>query len=500
MDPSGANVEGNFVALVERILPEVYLGIGLLLTFTICLLTPPFYAPDEIAHASREIQICHGGFIGQRTPQGVGGFIDSNVAALMDGMGEIQADLDRRHPPALNRPDGRVTEAQLTPFRQKRWSRRLVFMAFQNTAIYPPILYLPQALGWRVAEIADLTILHSLFLVRLLAATAAIATGWLALRLCCGGRWLLFTYLLLPTVLAQNASCSQDALLLPIAGLAMSLLSRPISDGRLFTLAELSAVTGVLTLCIGARPPYFPLAIAVLLPVLTIRGATWRQFVPSILALVAIAAAVGGWVVLVRPLGTFIQPQAHPDLQIAFLRSHPLLGAQKIVYWSLAQIPLLVAQGVEVLGILDIYPGRATYAFLLVGIAGVVILAPARGLTSRRARWILTLAVVAVCAIISLAEYIAFTPPQADWVACLQGRYYLPLAAVACLLIRRGDRGPADKESQAHEKRRHMGRRGILLLVAMSVFLCGVLYTPWVVARGFYKLDLGPALHASLLR
>jgi hypothetical protein len=500
MNATGAKALQNVLDRIDRSLPEIYLVLALGLTISLSLLTPPFYVPDEIAHASREIQIGHGGLIGQRTEDGVGGQIDANAKEVMDAIGEIQLELERRHPAALHRADGRVTETQLAPLRPIRWSHRTAFMGFQNTAVYPPLLYIPQAIGWRIGEAAGFTILHSLLLARLLASIGAAAAGWLAMRLCAGGRWLLFAYLLLPTALGQNASCSQDALLLPAAGLVMALLSRAISARRLFSATELIAVTSLLAVCIASRPPYLPLAMVLVLPALETPGAIRQQFIPASIGLLAVALAVGAWIALVHPLGAFIHPLARPALQISFLHTHPLEGSEKIVFWTLVQTPLLFAQGLEVLGILDIYAPFGIYAILSVGLAGILLFSPALGLSTRRARVALILAVLAVCGAISLVEYIVFTPPEASWVACLEGRYYLPLAALACLLIRRKPAALNLEAQRAPGARSNGSRRQLLLTCAASVFLIGVLYTPWVAAHGFYNLGLGAAFQASALR
>jgi len=498
MNAIGSEVQSGVDARIGRHLPEIYLGVALVLTSLLCLLTPPFFIPDEIAHCLREIQIGHVGLIGIRSPEGVGGWVDANASIeLWNGVLGTQFELMQRYPDIFNRPDGRVTEAQLISFHQIRWAHRPIFMTFQNTAIYPPLLYLPQAIGWRIGEAADLTIWHSLLLARWLAALSAVAIGWLALRLCTGGRWLLFAYLLLPTNLALNASCSQDALLLSMAGLVMALLSRGLHARRLFTAAELAAVTALLAVCITARPPYLPLALLLFLPALALRCTSWRHFLPAGGGLVLIAGLLGAWEILVHPLGIYTHPLAHPALQIAFLRAHPFSGGITLLMGTVVYPLLDVASGLEVLGLLDVFPPLFIYVLLATGLAGIALFSPAIGSISQRARATLLFSLVAVCAAIALAEYISFTPPGANWIGCLQARYYLPLVPFIFLLLRR----PAPGSEEAGRQPSAMGflarRRGMLLLVAGVVFLAGVLYTPWVAAHRFYNLDLISAFHAT---
>jgi hypothetical protein len=470
------------------------------LTSALCLLTPPFLIPDEIAHSLREIQIGNGGFIGVRSQEGVGGWVDESASIeLWNRVWGTQSELLQRYPNIFDRPDGRVTEAQLSSFRKIRWARRPIFVAFQNTAIYPPLLYLPQAAGWRIGQAADLTVWHSLLLARWLAALCAVAIGWLALRLCPSGRWQLCAYLLLPTTLGLNASCSQDALLFSVAGLVLAVLLRALHARRLFTFAELTAVIGLLAVCITARPPYLPLALLLFLPALAVRSTSWRQFLPAGAGLVVIAGVLGAWEILVHPLGIFIHPLAHPALQAAFLRAHPLQGFVTLLIGTVVYPPLNVASGLEVLGNLDVYPPLLIYALLGTGLTGIALLAPMAGSISRRAHATLLFALVAVCAAIALAEYIAFTPPGASWIGCLQARYYLPLLPFFFLLLQHYIPRSEDAGRQPSAFSLLDQRRGRLLFLAGVIFLAGVLYTPWEAAHGFYNMGLISAFRVIAL-
>jgi uncharacterized membrane protein len=435
MMPAESDVIDHSFARIVRRLPEIYLTVALLVSTALCLLTPPFYVPDESNHAQREIEISQGELIAKRTAEGVGAPMDVGLLSVVQTMHALYSDMVKRHPVPRERPDGSVTEAQLAPLRQIRWTHRMTFSSFLNTAVYPPLLYVPQALGWRLGEAADLTIMHTLLLSRLFAAVCAVAIGWCALRLCGAGRWLLFAYLLLPTLLSLNASCSQDAILLTLAGLAMVLLARAISAGRLLTLSELVVVAGVLTICIGARPPYLPFALALLLPALEARGIRWQQFIPSVLGVVLIAGVIGAWQLQVHPLGIAVYPGIQPESQVAFLRAHPVRGGINLMEGTILALPAAALKGLALLGTLDVAPPKAVYAVLLLGVAGVGWFAPKEGLNSWRARGVLLFILLTIVVAISLAEYIIWTPLAAKRIEGLQFRYYLPLIPFAFLLL-----------------------------------------------------------------
>ena len=58
-----------------------------------------------------------------------------------------------------------------------RWSGEKRFAGFGNTATYPPGLYLPAMVGWKIAQEANLTMFASLRLARWLTALMAALAG-----------------------------------------------------------------------------------------------------------------------------------------------------------------------------------------------------------------------------------------------------------------------------------------------------------------------------------
>ncbi len=468
-----------------RRLPEIYLVVALLVCGFLCILTPPFFMPDEVNHAKRELELGRGELLAHETAQGVGGAVDANVLSVMERSKGVQGTLIARFPRVRQRPDGRITAAQLAQMRQVRWSGVRVFTTFQNTALYPPLLYLPQTLGWRMGELIGAPVVESLWLARLLAALSAVLLGWLALRLCGDGRWALLLCLLLPTELALNASCSQDALLLPAACLATVLLARPMQSGRAASTLELGILVLLLSAYIGARVPYLPMAFAVLLPVMNLPRLETRALWRPAAALTAILLLVGGWVSLVRHFGTMTDPAANPALQTAFVLHQPLRAAVFLLRGTAAVTPILAVMGLEVLGGNDVFAPAFVYGLLALGVVSVVWLAPRMmpGM-QHRARGLLLAMLLGTVLLMSLSEYLIWTPVGVPAVRGLQSRYYLPLLPFVLMLsTRMGSRLPRWM-SQAPRL------RGRLLLAGTALYVTAVMATPWVAARRFYDLDL----------
>ncbi len=465
-------------------LPEIYLVVALLVCGFLCFLTPPFFAPDEVNHAKRELELSRGELLAHETAQGVGGAMDTNVLRVMERSGLLQVAVIERFPKMRQRPDGRLTAAQLAEMRQVRWSGVSVFTKFQNTALYPPLLYLPQALGWRLGELIGASVVESLWLARLLASLSAILLGWLALRLCGGGRWALLLCLLLPTELALNASCSQDALLLPAACLTAVLLARSIQLGRAASTLEVAGVVLLLSACIGARVPYLPMAFAILLPVMNLPRLETRALWRPTVGVAIIFLLVGGWASRVHHFGTMVDPAANPALQTAFVLHQPLRAAVFLLRGTVAVTPVLAVMGLEVLGGNDVFAPKFIYGLLALGVISVLWLAPRLPTMQNRARGLLLVSLLGTVLLMSLSEYLIWTPVGVPAVRGLQSRYYLPLLPFTLLL-------PVWKELHLPGWLKVAPRlRGRLLLAGTAVFVVAILVTPWIAARRFYDLDL----------
>jgi uncharacterized membrane protein len=477
---------------VFRRLPEIYVAIALLVTTLLCVLTLPFLVPDEANHAKREIELSRLELFARKTPLGVGTQIDSNVLLVIDRFNKIQGTISERYPNTKKRPDGRISAAQLTAMDKVQWAHQSDFTRFQNTAIYPPLAYVPQAIGWRLGDVAGMTILHSLVLARFFAACCAILLGWLALRMCGTGRWILFACLLLPAELSLNASCSQDALLLPIAVLLTVILSRAIALRRGLTTPELLFSALLLTAFIGARVAYLPLAFVLLLPVMNLPEIGWRQFARPLAAMALIIGLVGIWQLQVRSFGPFLAAQANPELQLAFLRNHPFKGSFYLIKGTIKPAPGMAIADLEILGENDAFPPKIIDALLALGIGGIAWLTPWVGLKSGRARLLLLIALLGSVLGVSLAMYLYWSPVQFHRIEGLQPRYYLPLIPFVLLLFSR-ERLGATLENYLPARLRER-----LLFFTATMYVAAVLYTPWVAAHRFYNLGLTAAVKLVL--
>ena len=490
-----------WLSRVERWLPGVYVLLALIINLVLCLETPPFFTPDEPHHTARVLALGHGEWMARVTTEEAGADIDANALQGMNGMDAIREKAEKRPTDFLNRawgpmagPGPRKQQARLA---ELRWAHRQEFAPFPNTAVYPPVLYLPAVVGWRLGEAADWTIFHSLLLARLLEALVTVAIGWVALSLCCSSRWLLFAYLLLPSALFLNASCAQDPVLLAVAGLLMAVLSRALVERRELTRGELGLMAVLLALCATARPPYLALALLLFLPGLERpkwNGLEWRRWVGPLLACACVVAVSAAWRHMVLPFGLDTGIGADPDEQYGFLREHPLWGAWYVAKGTGAAAVDLARRGLYVVGWNDLLAPALLRAAVGASWLALLLFAPAWPLRTWRGRGLLAVATLAPLLGISFAEYIIWTPPGGAVVYGVQPRYWLPVLPLLGMLVQEAVRPIRRALDQ-------LGGGGVrigMLLGALGGTVVLACTLPWVVAHVFYLESVTEVLRENL--
>jgi uncharacterized membrane protein len=468
---------------MERRLPEAYLALALVLTVLLCWMTPPFFAPDESDHAAREISLTHGHLIEREGPDGASDDIDSDVVHVTDAMDDIRMNWEKHAGFFLDRSYGPVTDEQQLAQAGKRWSGRTIFEPFENTAVYPPLLYLPAMAGWKTGEAAGWTVFASLRLARLLCALCAVALGWLALRFCVGMRWVLLAGLLLPSVLYLNATCCQDALIPGLAALAVAMLSRPLAGRRGFTRAELTVAATALGLIAMARPPYAAMALMLFVPVAELRGG-WRQWRAPAAALAAVAVLTGLWWHRVSSLVTATNDLGEPDVQRIFLRQHPFAAVLALLRGTTYAGYDFLHRGVYVIGLNDLLPHQGAAAVLTLCLLAIVLWAPGPVAESWCGRALLAVSVAAPLLGVSLAEYLIWTPPGGATVFGVMPRYWFAAMPPGLLLL----------ESCLPWRALNRKMAGVAC-VAMALVACTL---PWMVAHAFYREGVWHVLRLSL--
>jgi hypothetical protein len=367
---------------------------------------PPFQVTDELNHLLRADQVGQG----QMLPSGLGTVEGGLVAlgALYQGMWfhpEVKQN------PALARQASSI-----------QWSGPQEGVNFQNTAQYGPVLYIPQALGIRLGKWAGLSVVQTLVLARIINGLVACAVGFFALIVCRRARALTFATLLLPMCLSQLASASQDALLISLSLLAVSVASRVLTEQRPAGIGEFVLFALVVMATVLARPSQ--IALALLAPAFVTRRDPFRAEKPRVALLASIPIAMWFWFL------TWLMPPTPSGWSVArqfeHLVAHPFALPTVMANSFISGHQWLWESVIGKLGWVDTPMPRWYIA------AATAALACALTAPANRGRGLLPalLAIVTFLGLLTatcFALYLSWTSVGQATINGLQGRYILPV-------------------------------------------------------------------------
>jgi hypothetical protein len=401
----------------SRLYALLYLLFGALAVVVLSVILPPYQAPDEGTHFKRADQISRGVMLSYRIDTISGGHVGAGIGITEHEFIDIAFHVDVKAT-----PDRYARAAPVT------WANSGIAPAsFPNTALYPPSLYLPQAVAIRIGKALALPVLDTLTLARIVTGMVSIMIGAVAIALSRGAAPLLFVLLSLPMTLFMMASVSQDGPLIAFAALAAG----AFIGARECQSASLPLF---LVMCVSAafvamgRPPYGALAV---LPLLAF-GRSWAA---RLLAVALILGSVALWTWIVSPLAPLaLGPESNPTAQIEAMRAAPLR-----LLW-------IFARSINT-DTFDMFIGRLGWLdtqlpFTYTVLASVVLLFGAvataaglgRGPTPMQASLIVA-AVLAGLLVMLALSYITWSHPGVLVVLGIQGRYLTPFVLLIAAAI-----------------------------------------------------------------
>ena len=215
--------------------PE-WLALVLGLVFGACnlILTPPFQAPDEDNRFFRSYHIADGHFLGEKTNQRVGGTIPVSLVETAETFRYLRA-----------QPHSKTTAEQIKAgFNVELLPENKAFHDFPNSAIYPPVLFAPQALAIFLCKPFHLSPLALLYVARLACLLFWLCALFFAIRIVPFQKELFLLLGLLPMSTFMHASCSADVLPDALGFLSIAVVLRAIYRTGTLSKWELLGLAG----------------------------------------------------------------------------------------------------------------------------------------------------------------------------------------------------------------------------------------------------------------
>ncbi len=310
--------------ILWRWLPLIYLVYVVPMLLFMFINYPLFVSPDEPNHFLRAEQITHGGVFGFKISQTAsGGYVDVAAITVSKQYMDQNSPFDWRNHVFFS-----CLTAELANRNQGLgWKNQLVFASFHNTSNYPPIGYMPVAIGIMIGKTYGLSVIKTAYFSRLINGITSIALSTVALVLCRRGRYTMFTILLFPMTISLFSSLSQDPLLISSGALFAGLLSRVLL--RIPNQGAAWWETIGLALCVlvlgTSRFSYAALAICLLLPeILPIRQNQQRNLLWRLMIFAGISLATLAWTQFVFST-SYIYPSGNYGInkKIEYITGHP---------------------------------------------------------------------------------------------------------------------------------------------------------------------------------
>ena len=439
-------------------LPLLFVLVALPVLAVLAVAVPPGEVPDEVAHIMRADSVRHGEIAGYRRPR-----VDEQGDPAVDVAVRADAGLlaaGFAFAPGVPLAAKHVTQTRLDELLALPGANRLEPILIPNTAVYPPLFYVPAAFGMEVAKLLHQGPFVAILAAHLVNAGCYVLLGAAAIHMARRGRVILFAILCLPMSLSLAASVNHDGLVIACAALSGALLTR---------LDRPAWWVGALLLGLAAMAKPYLLPLALIVPASAIgtgRGRAGQAAGGLAVAVLPPLAWAGMMAVFVA--APFVRGPAYPAGPLwagppgtMFATTNP--GEQLRILLAdpvrLISIPVdTLRQATEwlwrgalgVLGTLDVVLPTPLYSAWGWVLAAAVLAGFCAGRSERGGTLALPATAALVGAVASvwcvyLLQYLSWTHVGNALVEGVQGRYFLPVAAlalpVAALPVIRGPAG-----------------------------------------------------------
>ena len=392
---------------------------------SLSLLIPPLQSADESAHLSRAYLLSEGDIFLEAPDGDTGGNIDTGLVAYIASFDSVTSQYQTK-----------VTRANILSSQQLTWTGRRQFQDIFNTAVYFPIPYIPQAAAFFIGEHAHLRIATTYYLSRLLSLFVALSLLFAAAALYPMPLFVLALFVT-PMSLFQLASPSLDGVTFGTCALMAALFLRG-SDPRVSFTRCMHA--GLSLCCLSLAVSRIAMIPVTLLPLaLFSKRRSYAYVLSAAFSFLLSVAWIAYAVVTVKgmpgrevgALGTLFEYVLHPA-SLFWIVFNTFTNTD--VLWS------YWAQFVGVFGYLDTPLDPYVYITFALCLGALVAISFWCDRFHRldQGDWILIASAVLSLFLNFVIELITWTPPGAQEIEGIQGRYFTPVLIIGGYALFRG--------------------------------------------------------------
>ncbi len=449
--------------LVERLkalkLEWFFLILAILFGNAIAIITPPGETPDEPSHAARAFEVFQGHLLPQQVKE-----TPTSFSMIV-----------RAYQPGVDFSFSALAEKLATPFDAQATTPSGV-----HRIHYPFLLYLPQVLGMALGALFNLPAYLVWLLARLFNLAAYITLVFFAIRRMPFGKWVIFFIALLPMSLAQAASLSADALINGVGLFCLAALLYEKSVDATPNPKRAYLMFFIFCVLLSLTKIYLlPLSFLFLL-LGNLRRLNpkkfWLLFGAGILLQVVI---FGLWNSAIVGISAQPDPGINPAEQMRFILLEPMTFLENVLATLKGSVFFYYRSLVGIFGWLDTPLPDILYLFYAAALVLVLLVEPIKALQPSEQLGLGAFFVMGGL-LLFVSLYAICSPPAAQTVGGIQGRYFIPLLPLAMLFFAT-TRQYADKTVK------------VFKWVALAVMLLGLLATVITLVLRFHT-DFGMSL------
>lgn len=434
---------------------------------------PPFQVIDEPSHFFRAYQLAQGEIFGVKKDDMTGGYLPSSVVQAPEKYSRLVFHYEEKVKPGDIKADlGVDTNAKDTKF-----------MVFNNTVVYPPLTYLPQALGIKLSMLFNASPVVSLYFARIASLVCWIVLVYLAIRIIPVGKWALVVIALFPMMLTQAASASSDATINSVSIITISIIialaakdwGAKTNKRLLLGLAGAGIVLSLLKL-----PALMILLLCLIIPSDRFKLLWGKVRFLAVLAVV-VAAIVLLWNYFALHLRVDLRPDVSASEQLQFILAYPAEFIKLFVYYPLqVRFDQTIMQMYGWLGWNEIkipmWIALINFLFLFISLCEPAF----KKVTFKMPDRLLSLATLLLASfVITTLLYLTWMPVGFGQLYDLWGRYYVALLPILIVII--GGLFYVDQMTWSRF------RKGIIFITPICLLISTVL----VLNRYYWSFPLG---------
>ncbi|MBN1355124.1 DUF2142 domain-containing protein [bacterium] len=405
---------------------KLFVQLAALFGVLFALITPPFQVPDEGAHFRRSYITSELKIFEYRDRGCVGHDLPRSVIAVSDEFHEALA-----FKPSAKIHPGRIFESLNTPLDPGI----RMFCCFPNTAVYTPLVYLPQAAGILIGRCCSLSPLILMYLARLLNLTVWMILVATAIRITPVGKWVFFFLGLMPMTLFEAASVSADSLTIGSSFIYTAFLLRSSLEDTPVRWKWFAVLIPLTLIQLLVKQGYILLTGLIFMIPAGRFGSIRKYLVFTGSYLAGSFAVVKTWSVQIRDISPPPEDVFPPEQIRHILSGWNILPEVFLNTLDRHFLPY-VKSFVGTLGWLDTHLNTSFIYFYLAILILASLIKPGTSSGLRfRHKALMATVLCASTFMIFVVLYIRWTPPKLPIISGLQGRYFIPLAPLFFMLF-----------------------------------------------------------------